>query len=129
MDDANHPASRPQIDVTELNYVEVIEDGSRLRLHVVDDRGGPASVSLPVSCLNLVVTAIPPAFAGLVDAAGERVIHDVDSWSLEERETGLVLTLRQPDSAAIAFSLQSWQIEAIASLIHVARQRARERLH
>jgi hypothetical protein len=48
---------------------------------------------------------------------------------LEQGEDGLVLTLRQPVSAAIAFFLQSWQIEAIASLIHVARPRARERLH
>jgi hypothetical protein len=129
MDDAKHSPSRPRIDVTELNYVEVTEDGRRLRLHVLDGGGGPALVSLPVHCLNLVVTAVPPAFAGLVEPAGERVIHDVDSWSLEHGEAGLVLTLRQPDSAAIAFSLQSWQIEAIASLIHVARPGARERLH
>jgi hypothetical protein len=62
MDDAKHCSSRPRIDVSELNYVEVTENGSRLWLHVVDDRGGPASVSLPVSCLNLAVTAVAPVF-------------------------------------------------------------------
>lgn len=126
MDDTREPPYRPRIDVTALSYVEVTEDGSRLRLHVVDDRGGPALVSLPVNCLNLVVTAVPPAATG---AAGDPVIHKLDSWSLEQGETGLVLTLRQPDSAAIAFSLQSWQIEAIASLLPATRPYGREKLN
>jgi hypothetical protein len=129
LEDKTACRERSRIDVAELNYVEVTKEGQRLCLHVLDQGGKPATVSLPVDCLNTVVNAVPPLFQNVTDSGAPQKIHQVDSWALSQDAAGLVLKLSLPDSSNIAFSLQSWQIEAIASLVFLGTPPARGRLH
>jgi len=83
--------------VADLNDVEVTEGGLRLRLHVQDVARVPASVSLPVDCLNTVASALSPGRLAAATSGAVPKDHRVDSWSLIGGETGLVLTLNRPD--------------------------------
>jgi hypothetical protein len=112
---AEKSSAHPRIDVAVLDYVEVTDAGARLRLHVTERSGRAASVSLPVACLNNVVSAAPRA----LDQPATTV-HKLDSWSLSQGEAGLLLTLRLSDSSEISFSLASHQLLAMASVIPTA---------
>ena len=90
--------------------------------------GRPASVSLPVACLNAVLSAVPRDAADLLRQP-RGAAHPVDSWSLGQDKDGLALTLRLPDGAAITFALRPAQLEAMASLIPHIGNRRRRRLH
>jgi hypothetical protein len=70
-----------------------------------------APVSLPVACLNGVVSAAP---RGLDQPA---TLHKLDGWSLSQSEAGLLLALRLPDRSEVSFSLASQQLLAMASVI------------
>jgi len=103
-----------RIEAAELNRIEIIDGGRRLCLSVRDAAGRPASMSLPIECLNAVVTAVPRSDRDLLaDAA--RSVHRLDSWTLRDEGAGLVLTLHLPDGARIAFGVKPSQIAAIAS--------------
>ncbi len=104
------PPHHPHIDAAEIDRIDVGDDGRRLYLRVRDTRGRHASVSLPVDCVGTILTAVPHA------PARNGAIHRVDGWSLQDTPGGLLLTLRLPDGAEIAFAVTSWQIEAMASL-------------
>ncbi len=107
------PARHPSIDAAGLDWVEVTDHGRRVRLHVRDDTGRPASLSLPACALNAVLSAVPaesdPRSAGAT-------VHRLDGWSLGRGPDGFVLTLHRADGSRIAFAIAGWQIAAIASL-------------
>jgi hypothetical protein len=126
MDDDTPPGGHARIDAAELNWVEVTDNGQRLCLRMLDRAGRPASVSLPVACLNAVLSAVPRSASDLLsDGRGE--VHTIDGWSLGQDKDGLALTLHLPDGARITFAVKPSQIEAMASLVgHVgAPRRAR----
>jgi len=117
-----------RIHAAELNWVEVTDNGRRLCLRMRDPAGHAVSVSLPVECVNRVLTALPRT-AGELLAGGVTQIHSVESWSLSQDLDGLVLTLHLPDGAKIAFAVKPWQISAIASLVGPDISPRRDRLN
>jgi hypothetical protein len=108
------PARHRRIDAAEVNGVDVIDDGLRLRLRLRDQDGRAASVSLPADSLGAVLAA------ALRDAgeppAGQGAVQRLEGWSLRRGEHALLLTLSLPGGATITLAVQPWQIAAIASL-------------
>jgi len=128
MSEETLPGRHARIDAAELNWVEVSDDGQRICLRMVDRAGRPATVSLPVACLNTLLSAVPRSASNLL-RDGHGKAHPIDSWSLGQDKNGLALTLHLPDGASITFAVMPAQIEAMASLIgHVGGNR-RSRLH
>jgi hypothetical protein len=66
---------RSRIDAAELDGVRLSPDGSRLILLLRDASGQKVALSLPTTCLNAVLTAVPQA-----EEAG--ATHAVDTWNL-----------------------------------------------
>jgi hypothetical protein len=108
------PRGHARIDATEVSQVDITDDGLRLSLRLRDREGQHASVSLPIGCLNTLLTAVPRSASDLV--ASHDAIHLLDGWSLDRTDDGLLLTLRLPDGAHITFAVKPWQIAAMASL-------------
>ena len=106
MDDEVQSSAAPRLDASALDSVEVTGDG-RLRLRLRDASGHAASLTLPLECLGAVLAAVP--------AVGDTV-RPLAAWSLGAGGGDLVLTLRTPDGASVAFAVKPWQIAAIASL-------------
>jgi hypothetical protein len=100
-----------RIDATELDGVRLSSDGSRLILLLRDARGEKVSLSLPVNCLNAVLTATPRCAP-----MGER--HSLDTWSMEPAENGrdMILTLRTPEGLAVSFAIKPWQVQGMATI-------------
>ncbi len=123
------PLSGPlRIDASELHHIEISRDGQRICLCVRDDAGRAASMSLPIDCLNTVLTAVPRTDKDLLAGAADQV-YRVDSWSLARDEAGLVLQLHLPDGSKIAFGMKSWQLTAMASLASASPAALGSRLH
>ncbi len=114
MDEPQIPTRPRRIDAAELEWVEVADDGRRLRLRLRDMAGHPASVSFPADRLNAILAAIPRSAGDLVRDSQDKV-YTIDTWSLTRSSEGYVLSLSLPDGAKIAFSVKPWQIDAIAS--------------
>ncbi len=114
------PSGHARIDAAHIHSVDVCDDGQRLRLRVLDQAGLPASVTLPVDCLNTLLTALPPDALDLV-AGQDGPVHRLDGWTLRSGEHDLLLTLRLPNGANITFAVKSRQIEAISSLAGLDR--------
>jgi hypothetical protein len=123
------PAGGPvRVDATELDWVEVTDEGRRLCLRLRDPAGHAVAVSLPLDSVNAVLTAVPrPPSDLLAGSAGQ--VYALDSWSLAHDQQGVVLTLHLADGAKIAFAMKSWQLAAIASLAGQATAPERTRLH
>ncbi len=117
-----------RIHAAELNWVEITDNGRRLCLRMRDPAGHAVSVSLPVECVNKVLTAVPRTTNELL-AGGVEQVYAVDSWSLGQDLHGLVLTLHLPDGARIAFAVKPWQISAMASLVGLDMSPGRDRLN
>jgi hypothetical protein len=128
MADQNSLNGPLRIDASELSHVEITQDGQRICLRVRDGSGRAASMSLPIECLNTVLTAVPRTDKDLLAGAADQV-YKVDSWSLGQGEAGLVLNLHLPDGTKIAFGMTSWQLAAMASLAGTAPGTGRARLH
>jgi hypothetical protein len=128
MVDQTSPNGHLRIDASELNHVEITHGGQRICLRVRDGAGRAASVSLPIECLNTVLTAVPRTDKDLLAGAADQV-YRVDSWSLGQDEAGLVLNLHLPDGTKIAFGMKPWQLVAMASLAGASPSPGRARLH
>ena len=82
---------RSRIDATELDGVRLSPDGSRLVLSLRNSAGQKISLSLPVTSLNTVLTAMPRSAA-----MGTR--HSLDAWSMAPANGhDMILTLRTPE--------------------------------
>jgi hypothetical protein len=102
---------RSRIDATEVDGVRLSSDGSRLILLLRDAAGQKVSLSMPVRCLNTVLTAMPRSAA-----MGEQ--HSLDTWSMAPAENGrdMILTLRTPEGLAVSFAIKPWQIQGMATI-------------
>jgi hypothetical protein len=100
-----------KIDASQLAEVRLSADATRVTLTLLDDTKQKIQLSLPVDCLNAVVSAVPRR-------AEPEAVHRLDSWSMGVAENGrdLLLTLRTPEGAAISFALKPWQVEAMATI-------------
>ena len=100
-----------RIDATELDGVRLSPDGTRLILLVRDAAGQKVSLSVPVTCLNTMLRAMPqPAPMG--------ARHALDAWSMAPAENGrdMVLTLRTPEGLAVSFTIKPWQVQGMATV-------------
>jgi hypothetical protein len=102
---------RGRIDATGLDGVRLSPDGSRLILLLRDATGQKVSLSLPVTCLNAVLTAMPRS-------AAMGALHSLDTWSIAPAENGrdMILTLRTPEGLAISFAIKPWQVQGMATV-------------
>jgi hypothetical protein len=102
---------RSRIDATELDSARLSSDGSRLILLLRDATGRKVSLSLPVTCLNAVLTAMPQSMP-----MGQR--HSLDTWSMGPAENGrdMILTLRTPEGLAVSFAIKRWQVQGMATI-------------
>ena len=111
---------RSRIDA-ELEGVRLSPDGSRLILLLRDTGGHKLSLSLPVSCVNAVLTAAPPPVA-----AG--IVQSVDAWDLMPAENGqdMILTLCTAEGKAMSFIIRPWQVDGIATVASYGSRRGRD---
>jgi hypothetical protein len=104
-------ADRVKIEANELTEVRLSADGARAILTLLDDTGCKISLSLPVNCLNAVMSVAPRY-------AEPGAVHKLDSWNMGVTESGqdLLLTLHTPEGLAISFMLKPWQVEGMATI-------------
>jgi hypothetical protein len=104
-------ANRIKIDAAGLIRAEPSADGTRINLRLLDQAGHTVSVSLPASCLNAVITAIPQRIEN-------GAVHPLDTWSMVLADNGqdLLLTLRTAEGLAISFTTKPWQVEGMATI-------------
>ena len=101
-----------KIDAEQLTGVRLSADRTHVILGLLDAAGQKVSLSLPVNCLNAVLSVTPrQAEAGAV--------YKLDSWNMSVAENGqdLLLTLRTPEGLAISFALKPWQVEGMATIV------------
>jgi hypothetical protein len=113
-------SDRSRIDA-EFDGVRLSPDGSRLVLLLRDPAGAKVSLSLPLTCLNAVLTAAPqPA-----EPAG--TVHSVASWNMTPAENGhdMVLTFCTPEGIVSSFTIKSWQAEGMATVANYGMPRDR----
>ncbi len=104
-------SERERIDAIAVETVALSEDGVRLILRLRETTGRKLALSVPVSCLNALLWAMPrPAPMG--------ARHALDSWSMAPAENGsdIVLTLRTPECLAVSFTLKPWQVQSMATI-------------
>jgi hypothetical protein len=63
--------SSNQIEASALTTFQVDPDGAHVRLHVRDRSGSPASVVLPIDCLNQLMMTLP----AMVQTAPVAIVH------------------------------------------------------
>jgi hypothetical protein len=104
-------ADKVKIDADQLTEARLSEDAARVHLTLLDQDGQRISLSLPVDCLNTIITALP----GRADPG---TIHKLDTWNMGTAGNGqdLLLTLRTPQGLAISFTLKPWQVEGMATI-------------
>jgi hypothetical protein len=102
---------RVKIDAAQLAEIRLSADATRVIMTLLDAAGQKVSLSLPVNCLNAVVSVVPRQVA-------PDVVHRLDSWSMGVAENGqdLLLTLRTPEGVAMSFMLKPWQVEGMATI-------------
>ena len=107
---------RVRIDAAELLDVRLSSDRTRLVLRLRDQTGQSISLSLPMACLNAVMTAVP-------QQVETGTVHALDTWTMGPGENGqdLVLTLRTPQGLAISFTTKPFQVEAMATIATYGR--------
>jgi hypothetical protein len=104
-------ADRTKIEATGLVDVRRSTDGALLHIRLLDAAGRTISLSLPVGCLNAVLTAMPQRVES--DA-----VHPLDTWTMVAAENGqdLVLTLHAPDGCTVSFATKPYQVQGMATI-------------
>lgn len=107
---------RSRIDASELDGAQLSSDGSRLILRLRDAAGQKVSLSLPMTCLNAMLAAMPRSAP-----MGAR--HSLDAWSMAPAENGqdMILTLRTPEGLAVSFTIKPWQVQGMATVATFGR--------
>jgi hypothetical protein len=74
-------ADRVKIDADQLTEARLSGDGTRVLLVLLDDSGQKVSLSLPVDCLNTVLSAARRQVE-------PEAVHKLDSWNMGVAENG-----------------------------------------
>lgn len=100
-----------RIDASELHSVRLSPDGLHLVLLLRDAEGCKLKLSLPTSCLNEMLTAVPQS----LDAG---TVHSLDTWRMALAENGrdIMLTMRTREGLAVSFTLKPWHLQGMATL-------------
>ena len=117
---------RTKIEATGLVDVRRSPDGALLHIRLLDAAGQTISLSLPMGCLNAVLTAVPQRVES--DA-----VHPLDTWTMVAAENGqdLVLTLHTPDGCTVSFATKPHQVQGMATIATygITERPASKRLH
>ena len=80
-------------------------------MRLVDASGQMISLSLPMGCLNAVLTAVPQHLES--DA-----VHPLNTWTMVAAENGqdLVSTPHTPDGCMVSFATKPYQLQGMATI-------------
>ena len=102
-----------QIDAASLTTFDVDPDGARVRIHVRDNAGAPASLVLPTECLSQLLMSLPRMVeTALRRGHGDdslRVVHPLDRYRIELGESTpdgtqqYIVTLETGGGFAVSF--------------------------
>ena len=110
-----------EISGTSLTTCQVAPDGSAIRLNFKSACGQPASLTLPIKCIQQLLMTLPQAASMAIRAKyGDdtlRLIFPLGDWRLEKASGAgeLILTLNTADGFEVAFSLAKDAIRQMAS--------------
>ena len=111
------------ISCTSLTTCQITADGSAIRLVFEGADGQPASLTLPIGCIQQLLMTLPHAASKAIRAKHRdetlRLVFPLGDWKLEQAAgvSELILTLNTPDGFEVAFSLGH---DAIAEMSRAA---------
>ena len=100
----------------ELTTFDVASDGESVSIHVKDERGDPATLTLPSDCLHALLMTMPEIVRRSLQARfrdpAMRVVYPVGSWTLEKSVVpgNVIVTLRTPDGFSVSFGLSPLEL-------------------
>jgi hypothetical protein len=103
--------SMTDISGTSFTTCQVAADGSAIRLVFEAPGGKPASLTLPIQCVQQLLMTLPHAASEAIRAKhGDdtlRLVFPLGGWKLEQGagNTELILTLKTPDGFEVAFAV------------------------
>jgi hypothetical protein len=110
-----------ELSIGEMTCVEAAQDGSTVRLGMMDAGGRPVSLVLPFACLSQLIMTLPGIARRALQLQHQdpslRVVYPASQFRLEladDFETR-ILTLETPDGFSVSFGLTESQCRAIAS--------------
>src|SRR5262245_31253959 len=106
------------ISGTSLTACQIVPDGSSIRLVFEAADGRPASLTLPLQCIQQLLMTLPHAASQAIRARHRddtlRLVFPLGNWKLEQGAGGeLILTLYTTDGFEVAFSVDQ---DAIAQM-------------
>jgi len=111
------------ISCTSLTTCQIVANGSAIRLVFEGADGQPASLTLPIRCIQQLLMTLPHAASKAIRAKHRdetlRLVFPLGDWKLEQAAgaSELILTLNTPDGFEVAFSLGH---DAIAEMSRTA---------
>jgi hypothetical protein len=115
------------INGTSLITCQIAADGSAIRLVFEAADGQPASLTLPIQCIQQLLMTLPHAASKAMRVKHRdgtlRLVFPLGNWKLEQAAgtSELILTLNTPDGFEVAFSVG---YDAIAQISRTARSSA-----
>jgi hypothetical protein len=115
------------ISITSLIKCQIAPDGGSVRLVFEGADGHPASLTLPIQCIQQLLMTLPHAASKAIRARHRddtlRLVFPLGDWKLEQAAgaSELILTLNTPDGFEVAFSMGQ---DAIAQMSRAARSDA-----
>ena len=112
------------ISITSLIKCQIAPDGGSVRLVFEGADGQPASLTLPIQCIQQLLMTLPHAASKAIRARHRddtlRLVFPLGDWKLEQAAgaSELILTLNTPDGFEVAFSVGQ---DAIAQMSRAAR--------
>jgi len=115
------------ISCTSLTTCQITADGSAIRLVFEGADGQPASLTLPIRCIQQLLMTLPHAASKAIRAKHRdetlRLVFPLGDWKLEQAAgaSELILTLNTTDGFEVAFSIGH---DALAEMSRTARSSA-----
>jgi hypothetical protein len=116
-----------QIDAAALTTFDVDPDGARVRIHVRDQRGSPASLVLPATCADQLLMSLSKIVqTALRNSHGDdslRLVHSLDNFKLELGEADqdgvvqFILTLETGRGFGVSFTASEDALACLARSI------------
>ena len=115
-----------EITGSSLTQCQIAPDGSAVRLNFKSDCGQPASLTLPVECIQQLLMTLPHVASMAIRARYRdetlRWVFSLGSWQLEAARASadVILTLKTPDGFEVAFSIGRQDVKQIACAVDAA---------
>ena len=108
------------INGSSLITCQVASDGGSIRLVFEAPDGRPASLTLPMQCIQQLLMTLPHAASKAIRARHHddtlRLVFPLGNWKLERAagDSKLILTLYTPDGFEVSFSVDHNAIEQMS---------------